>query len=133
MKRYFTTGKRKWDFMSETGAKLLNMDRIPIVRYGMVKHGMRVHAIDGQTREYWKQREYRDALSQIYSSRVGKLYRWQMGKCLACGQPITKGDISEGKVQTHHIIPLASGGTNELNNLRLFHVECHHKVHTERI
>ncbi len=131
MKKYFTTeGKRKWVFKAETDMKLLNIAGIPIVRHVKIRSGMRVLAPDEQTREYWKQREYRNALGQIYSSRLKRLYKRQQGKCLFCGRPITQREISESKAQIHHMIPRAEGGTERLNNLRLLHVDCHNKVHS---
>lgn len=129
-KRYFTS---RWSFVSKTGEELLDIGQIPIVRHTKVRMGMRIYARDEPTREYWHQREYRNALEQIYSSRVEKLYRKQAGKCLACGQMITRQDISEKKVHVHHIIPRASGGTEKLNNLKLYHGECHREMHRKSL
>lgn len=119
----------RWNLVSETGERLLDIARIRIVRHRKVKLGMRVYARDEQTREYWKQWEYRKGLEQIYSRRLDRLYRRQKGRCQICGQLITRRDISKSQVHTHHIIPRKEGGTEGLNNLCLLHVECHKEMH----
>lgn len=129
-KRYFNN---RWDFVSKTGGILLDIGKIPIVRHAKVKMGMRVYARDEHNREYWQMREYRNALEEIYSPRVEMLYRKQAGRCLVCGQMITRQDISEKKVHMHHIIPRISGGTDKLNNLRLYHGECHREMHRKSL
>jgi len=127
-KRYFNS---RWKFVSKTGKELLDIGQIPIVRHTKVKMGMRIYARDN--RGYWQEREYRNALEGIYSLRVQMLYQKQAGKCLACGQMVTRQDISERKVHVHHIIPRASGGTGKLNNLKLYHGECHREMHRKSL
>ena len=105
IKKYFTTHGRKWRFRTEKGEKIIITSEIPIVRYVKVKSGMRVHSGDKETVEYWKKREYTNALRQIYSVKVGKLFRRQKGKCPYCGQSITKAVIEKGLIHTHHLIP----------------------------
>ena len=69
-RKYFTTAGRKWMFKDEIGNTVMNMADIPIVRYVMIKIGIRVHANDAETREYWQKRVYTNALSQVYSIKV---------------------------------------------------------------
>ena len=91
---------------------------------------MRVHGGDKETIEYWKKREYTNALSQIYSVKVEKLFRRQKGMCPYCGQSITKAVIEKGLVHAHHLIPRTRGGSEELKDLRLVHKECHTEAHS---
>ena len=75
MRKYFTTtGRERWRFRDEIGNKTIKMASIPIVGYGQIKKGMRVHASDEETREYWQKRVYTNALSQVYSVKVEKLW-----------------------------------------------------------
>ena len=139
-KKYFTTHGRKWRFKAEKGEETIIVSKIPIVRYVKVKSGMRVHGGDKETIEYWNKREYRNALSQIYSVKVEKLFRRQKGMCPYCGQPITKAAIEKGDIHMHHLIPRtpqAEGvgwglqdGSEELKDLRLVHKECHTEAHS---
>lgn len=80
--------------------------------------------------KYWKKREYTNALSQIYSVKVEKLFRRQKGVCPYCGQSITKIAIEKGSVHVHHLIPRTQSGSEGLKDLRLVHKECHTEVHS---
>ena len=128
VKKYFATeGKRKWVFKDSTGNKIINMPSIPIVRFIMLKSGIRVHADD--TKEYWNKRVYTNALSQVYSIKVERLIKRQKGICPCCSNPITKDDIADKKVHAHHMLPRSEGGTEKQNNLTLLHQECHVLAH----
>jgi len=82
MRKYFTTTGRKWVFKDETGNKKIRiMPLIPIVRFVKIKSGMRVHANDKETREYWQKRVYTNALSQVYTVKIEKLMKTQKGIC----------------------------------------------------
>ena len=98
MRKYFTTTGRKWVFRDETGNKIKITALIPIVRYVMIKSGMRIHAEDKETREYWQKRVYTNALSQVYSIKVERLMKKRKGICPCCGNPITKDDIADQEV-----------------------------------
>ena len=128
-RKYFTTTGRKGMFKDETGNKIRIMAKIPIVRYVKIKGGIRVHANDEKTREYWQKRVYTNALSQVYSIKVEKLMRKQKGICPCCGDPITKDDIAGQQVHAHHMLPRFLGGTEDLNNLRILHQNCHVLAH----
>ena len=129
MSKYFTiTGNRRM-FKDEEGNKIMNMASIPIVRYVRIKKGMRVHANDKGTKEYWQKRVYTNALSQVYSIKVEKLMRTQKGICPSCGRPVTKENIAGRRVHAHHMLPRSKGGSEKLNNLRLLHQNCHVMAH----
>jgi len=101
MRKYFTTTGRKWVFKDEAGNKIRQSAYIPIVRFVKIKSGMRVHADDKETREYWQKRVYTNALSQVYTIKVERLMKKQKGICPCCGNPITKDDIADQKVHAH--------------------------------
>ena len=129
MRKYFTTKIPKWVFKDETGNKIKITASIPIVRFAMTKTGMRIHADDKETREYWQKRVYTNALSQVYTIKVERLMKKQKGICPSCGNPITKDDIADSKAHAHHMLPRSKGGTEKSNNLRLLHQDCHVLVH----
>jgi len=82
MRKYFTTITPKWVFKDETGDKKIRITAsIPIVRFVKIKSGMRVHADDKETREYWQKRVYTNALSQVYTVKREKLMKSQKGIC----------------------------------------------------
>jgi len=128
-RKYYTTKGKKWVFKDKTGKEIITLPYIPIVRFVMVKSGMRIHADDKDTKEYWEYRVYTNALSQVYSIKVKKLMKRQKGICPSCGKPITKDDIADNKVHVHHMLPRSEGGTYGLNNLRLLHTDCHVLAH----
>jgi len=129
MKKYFTTTGRKWVFKDETGKKIRKIAYIPIVRFAKIKSGMRIHADDKETREYWQKRVYINALSQVYTIKVERLMKSQKGICPCCDDPITRDDITGSKVHAHHMLPRSKGGSEKLNNLRLLHQDCHVLAH----
>jgi len=129
MKKYFTASGRKWVLKDEAGKKVIKTASIPIERYVKIKSGMRVHAGDKETREYWQKRVYTNALSQVYSVKVERLMKKQKGICPCCGIPITKDDIAYQKVDAHHMLPRSKGGTEKQNNLTLLHQDCHVLAH----
>jgi len=132
MRKYFTTAKGKsWVFKDKEGKgnEIMSMASIPIVRYGMIKGGMRVYANDKKTRKYWQERVYTNALNQVWSIKVEKLMKTQKGICPCCGNPITNDDIAGQQVHAHHMLPRSKGGSEKLNNLRLLHQNCHVLAH----
>lgn len=128
-RKYFTTTGRKWMFEDEVGNTIMNMESIPIVRYELIRKGMRVHSNDSKTKEYCQKRVYTNALSQVYSIKVEKLMRKQKGICSSCGRPVTQEDIAGKRVHAHHMLPRSKGGSEKLNNLRLLHQDCHALAH----
>jgi len=105
----------------------MKMSSLPITRHTILRKGMKVYATDRETIEYWHRREYRNALKQIYSAKVEKIYTRQKGICPYCGQPVM--DISETRM--HHMLPVKYGGAEKLNNLWLLHLDCHITLHSE--
>jgi RNA-directed DNA polymerase len=126
MKKYFTTNGRKWMFKSEDGQNnIINVEKIPILRYVKVKAQMRVHDGSKEAIEYFRKRERINSLSKIYSVKVEKLFKRQKGMCIYCDIPITEEQIEKGLVHIHHMNPRTQGGDEKLNNLLLCHQECH--------
>jgi len=126
--RYFRTFRgNRWTFTGEEGTRLMRMATLPITRHIILRKGMKVYASDRETVEYWHRREYKNAVNEIYSAKVGKIYTRQKGICPYCRQPVT--DISE--THMHHMLPVRYGGAEKLNNLWLLHLDCHMALHSE--
>ena len=57
---------------------------------------------------------------KTYSEDVRKLiYHQRKGRCKICGKPVDYEDMT-----LDHIIPLASGGKEDVSNLQCTHMEC---------
>lgn len=73
--------------------------------------------------------------SQTPQSAYGHISYWQNLRarvkhrdnwtCTRCG-------TTEGRIVAHHILPLASGGKNEMSNLTTLCQSCHRITHAER-
>jgi len=77
--------------------------------------------------------------THVQRSKVEILMKRQKGICPCCENPITKDDakpkacvafcIADKKVHVHHMLPRSKGGSENLNNLRILHQNCHVLVH----
>lgn len=119
--RHFTDN---WTFYDqETGLKAHKLNRTPRRRYIKVQNNRRVYNKDDQ--EYWNERESNQiALYGQYKL----LYHKQYGKCSYCDRLFKSTDED---FNLHHLKPVAFGGKDELNNLRLVHQDCHSAIHSE--
>ena len=113
----------------ETGTNLFSLTSIPIVRFIKVRANYRVYENSEKSIVYWQKRDYVNSLIRITSEGFSRLYRQQKGLCSYCKGHISADEITDRKLHTHHVIPLAEGGSNKLNNLRLMHAECHKEMH----
>ncbi len=102
---------------------------MPIKRFIPVKMGMRVYDNSKETIEYWEKRAYTNALNSIYSIRVEKLFKRQMGLCPICRKMITGEQVRNNDLRQHHLNPQSKGGNYKLANLRLIHSGCHTELH----
>ncbi len=81
---------------------------------------------DPSLKEYWDKRHQK--LGKTYFSRGTKLHAIaenQGWKCPKCGEPLLNGE----EIETHHIVPVAEGGTDDVENLQHLHKPCHKQVH----
>ncbi|WP_366933393.1 HNH endonuclease signature motif containing protein [Nostoc sp. NMS7] len=49
--------------------------------------------------------------------------------CPLCGEPLFNGE----EIDIHHIVPVAEGGTNDMENLLHLHRACHKQVHKTQV
>jgi RNA-directed DNA polymerase len=134
-KRYFKTIKgNKWTFACtisdrrgiEKELVLYPIAYTPIERHIKVKG--EASPDDPSLKEYWEKRHqkfgksYWEKNSRNYT--IAEIQNW---KCPICGEPLLNG---EG-IDTHHIVPVAEGGLDDINNLQHLHIACHKQVHSK--
>ena len=122
----FRKGKTyKWVFgNSQTGRHLLRMTWLPIRRHILVKHD--ASPDNPELRSYWKEREKTKA-KLMPTARERTLAMRQDGLCPTCQTSLFNGET----LHVHHVIPENDGGTDDLSNLKLLHIYCHHQEHHE--
>lgn len=69
-----------------------------------------------------------------YTDYKSTLFNKQEGRCEFCNlllqdQEDPYGDLDLERAVIHHVIPLSSGGSNDLKNLSLLHEDCHRILH----
>jgi RNA-directed DNA polymerase len=136
-KRYFKTIKGvKWTFASTTSDRrgrdkelvLYPIASTTIERHIKVKGD--ASPDDPSLKEYWNKRHQKLGKSRF--DKGTKLYTIaenQEWKCPKCGEPLFNGE----EIETHHIVPVAEGGTDDVENLQHLHKPCHKQVHKTQV
>ena len=85
---------------------------------------------DPSLSEYWLKRNQK-AGKCIWAkgSKYEKVAKGQQWKCPICGDHLANGE----ELETHHIIPVKEGGSNEADNLVHLHKACHKAEHSRKI
>ncbi|WP_424101225.1 group II intron reverse transcriptase/maturase [Moorena producens] len=112
-----------WIFMTSEENYLPRHAKTKIVRHVKVKDTRSI--FDGDL-IYWSNRLQKHPET---TSQKGKLLKRQKGKCTHCGLTFRDGDL----IETHHIIPRAQGGKDQLKNLELLHLHCHDAKHRTKV
>ena len=106
---------------------LYNIAKTPIVRH--IKVTSTNSPFDAELDEYWEKR----------NTKIGKNY-WAKGstcdqvairqnyKCPNCGQSLFNGE----DIETHHIVPVKEGGSDDTENLIHLHSACHKQEHNKK-
>lgn len=133
-KRYFHTIKgNKWTFacISDQRGKEKTINLYPIA-YTSIERHIKVKGSaspdDPLLREYWEKRHQK--LGKTYWEKNSKYYlvaQAQNWKCPICGEPLLNGE----EIETHHILPVAQGGLDDVDNLQHLHRACHKQVHSK--
>ena len=120
----------KWVFMDKaTGAYMQKFSWIPIQRHILVVKDSSPD--DPALKSYWENRMKRNKSLLTSKGVRQKLFNIQKGKCPICNQPLLNlEETGQEELHVHHVIPRKSGGTNQLNNLRLVHLYCHQQQHS---
>ena len=134
--RYYSRfGEDNWTFMCkgtdgrgrEKSHILYNISSTPIVRHIKVKGSFSPD--DPSLREYWQKRAT-DYGKKYWAkgSKYESIAKYQIWKCPVCGDSLFNGELME----THHIIPVAQGGSDDTENLQHLHTACHKQVHSHK-
>ena len=133
--RYFKQYKGvKWTFMcqgtdrkgKEKSYILYDISKTPIIRH--IKVRGQSSPDDPSLREYWHSRSVKNgkhywAKGSKYES-VAKHQNWS---CPICGDHLFNGE----EIETHHIVPVKDGGSDDTENLIHLHSSCHKQVHSK--
>lgn len=125
----------EWTFMCtkldrkgrEKEVILYDIAKTPIVRHIKVKGS---HSPDdSQLKEYWENRKTKQG-KQFWSkgSKYEQIAKRQNYKCSNCGEFLFNGE----DIETHHIVPVKQGGSDDMDNLEHLHKGCHQQVHGQR-
>jgi RNA-directed DNA polymerase len=134
-KRYFKTIKgNKWTFATTTSdrqGKEKDLILYPIADTSIERHVKvkgNASPDDCSLKEYWEKRHQKDGKSYWErNSRNQKIAENQNWKCPICGEPLFNGE----ELDTHHIVPVAKGGQNSIENLQHLHRACHKQEHSK--
>jgi RNA-directed DNA polymerase len=133
-KRYFhTIDGVKWTFacQSEKRGKEVTLVLYPVNKTTIERH-VKVKGDaspdDPSLREYWDKRHQKQGKNYWEkNSRNYRIAQNQSWKCPVCGQPLLNGE----EIETHHTVPVAQGGLNDISNLQHLHKACHKQVHSK--
>ncbi|MBA2748428.1 MAG: group II intron reverse transcriptase/maturase [Tatlockia sp.] len=132
-KRYFKTiNGNKWTFAtSDRQGNNQELILYPIA-YTPIERHVKVQGNaspdDPSLKEYWDKRHQKYGKS--YWERNSRNYRIAQNQkwfCPICGEPLFNGE----ELDTHHIVPVAQGGDNSVENLQHLHRACHIQEHTK--
>ena len=136
-KRYFKTIKgNRWIFACTTSDRrgkeknltLYQMADTTIERHIKVKGD--ASPDDPSLKEYWDSRHKKYGKSRLEKgSKLYKIASNQKWICPLCGEPLFNGE----EIDTHHNVPVAEGGTNDVENLQHLHKACHKQVHKTQV
>ena len=133
--RYFKRYKGvDWTFMCiGTGRNgkdktytLYNISSTPIIRHIKVKG--QSSPDDPELVEYWQKRQQKYGKSHwAKGSKYEAVAKKQNWKCPVCGDSL----FNDEEIETHHIVPVKEGGSDDADNLIHLHKPCHKQVHSK--
>ena len=107
---------------------LCNVSHIPIIRH--VKVTGRNSPDDPELNKYWETRK--NKLGKQYwakGSKYEQVAKNQSFNCTVCGTALFNGE----EIETHHIVPVAKGGRDDIENLMHLHTMCHKQLHNTKL
>ena len=124
----------KWTFCCMTESRrgenktlyLYNMAKTPIVRH--TKIAGTNSPFDAELDNYWEKRNTK--MGRTYwakGSKYNQVAINQEYKCPVCGQFLINGE----DLETHHIVPVKDGGSDDTENLIHLHAACHKQEHSK--
>ena len=123
-----------WTFCCETEGRkgkkkllyLYNIDNTPIVRHVKVKGT--ASPFDPELDSYWENRQTKlGRIRWAKGSKNERVAKSQNFKCPNCGESLFNGE----DIETHHIILVKDGGSDDIENLIHLHSACHKQEHSK--
>ena len=105
---------------------LYNIAKTPIVRHVKVRGTL--SPFDAKESDYWEKRKTK--LGKSYwakGSKYEQVAKQQEWKCRNCGQHLIYGE----EIETHHIVLVKDGGSDDIENLIHLHSACHKQEHSK--
>ncbi|MHC5611102.1 MAG: group II intron reverse transcriptase/maturase [Nostoc sp.] len=140
-KRYFKTIKgNKWTFACTTSDRrgkdkeliLYQIANTTIERHIKVKGD--ASPDDSSLKEYWEKRHQKYGKSRFEKgSKLYEIAENQNWKCPVCDEPLFNTEEIEDEINTHHIVPVALGGLDDVDNLQHLHNACHKQAHKTQV
>ncbi len=142
--KYFRTkttykkGKKKvknWIFFYKNTDKrgrretrdLLEIKSVPIIRHIKVKGTNSLD--DPELVKYWQNRQTKSGkVRWSEGSKYESVANVQDWKCPVCHDHLFNGE----EIETHHIVPVRNGGSDDIDNLQHLHKTCHKQVHSKK-
>ncbi|MDJ0650789.1 MAG: group II intron reverse transcriptase/maturase [Xenococcaceae cyanobacterium MO_188.B19] len=105
---------------------LYNIAKTPIVRHTKVVGNY--SPFDAKLDNYWEKRRTKQGKTRwAKGSKYDQVAKNQNYKCPNCGLFFNNGE----DVETHHIIPVKDGGSDDTENLIHLHKACHKQEHSK--
>ncbi|OKH26229.1 group II intron reverse transcriptase/maturase, partial [Hydrococcus rivularis NIES-593] len=105
---------------------LYNISSTPIIRHVKVKGDSSPD--DSTLCDYWEDRKTKHGkLYWAKGSKYKQVAKQQNWKCTVCGENL----FNEEQIETHHLIPVKEGGSDDTENLVHLHKACHKQVHSK--
>jgi len=126
---------RDWVFFYErtnrSGQRVTNdlydITAVPIIRH--IKVTGTNSPCDLELEEYWQKRQTKAGKEQwSKGSKYEKVAIAQNWRCSICHDHLFNGE----EIETHHIVPVAEGGSDDQGNLTHLHKPCHKQVHSKK-
>ena len=123
--------RRDWVFACESESirrnselRIYDIVGTPIERHVKVKGT--ASPDDPNLKDYWQKRRLKITQSRWDDNgKLDKVAKVQGYKCPICNDWLQNGE----EIETHHIIPVKQGGSNQADNLLHLHKACHKQVH----
>lgn len=98
----------------------------PIIRHVKVRGA--ASPFDGELTEYWERRQTKQGKTYwAKGSKYEQVAIKQNWKCPNCRQSLFNGE----EIETHHIVPVKDGGSDDAENLIHLHSACHKQEHSK--
>jgi RNA-directed DNA polymerase len=133
--KYFLRESTGWTFKAAVrgrngqpkGITLHKLRSVPIERHVKVKGT--ASPDDPSLGHYWQGRRTRHGKSHwVRGSKLFRVAVRQHWTCPVCAQHLFNGE----DLHTHHVVPLAAGGSDDEGNLVHLHHVCHQQLHGRR-